>query len=140
MTDAIGGMGISFSIEDVGSPGTYNAIADVIDCDWPALAKIMAEVTAHDSPAGYKEHVDSGTRELTTFDLTLGWKASASTHAEILAAFVLTTPTNYQIESPDASENIEFDAHIQQMQRASLKDSYYQMVVSFQPTGQPTIT
>lgn len=134
------GMGITFSIEDVGSPGTYNSIATVVDADWPALRKILMETTAHDTTGGYRTHQDTGLREMSEFAITLGWDDTESTHQELLAAFALTTPTNYQIESPDASENIEFDAHIQEMGRASQKDGYFQMVVTFQPTGAPTIT
>ncbi len=67
------GMGITFSIEDVGSPGTYNAIATVIDADWPALRKILMETTAHDTTDGYRTHQDTGLREMSEFAITLGW-------------------------------------------------------------------
>lgn len=134
------GMGITFSIEDPGSPGTYLAIATVIDADWPALRKILVETTAHDSPGGYKEHTDSGLREMGEFTVTLGWDDTEATHGEILTAWGLNVLWSYQIESPDASENIEFDAFMTEMARASQKDSYYQMTITFQPTGIPVIT
>jgi len=139
MTTSIG-FGLTFSIEEQPPVGVYNAIATVIDADFPEIRKILSDITAHDSPQGYMEKQDSGMRELATFNVVLGWDDTDAQHVELVSAFGRTTPTNFEIQSPDASETIRFAAHVEVMGRVSQKDQYYQMNMTFAPTGAPTIT
>ena len=129
----IGGFGVQLKVG-----GT--TVVDVIDLTWPELANVLVDVTAHDSTGGWREHVKTGLREHSTFVATIGWDDTQATHSTLITNFDTTAAQTYSMVNPDGSETISFSAHVVSMGRVSSKDGYYQMDVTFQITGVPTLS
>lgn len=115
-------------------------VASVIDLEFPEFQKILADVTAHDSPSGYAEHIATGKRSLEEFSCTLLWDRDQDTHHNIVAAFASDASVNMSVEDPDGIEVIAFAAHIRSLGRIAEQEEGYRCEVGIQPTGVPTIT
>jgi predicted secreted protein len=132
-----GGYGLVIKIEIT---ATLTAIAHVLEADFPEFEKLIAEVTAHDSPSGYAEYISTGKRQMNEFTMTLLWDADVATHAAIVAAFNADPTVNMSIQDPDGIEVIAFAAHVVKIGRQAEQEEGYQAEVTIQPTGVPTIT
>jgi hypothetical protein len=122
---------------------TLTAIVNLLDApNFPEQVKFLADMTPHPTTGTttYTKMVDSGMRQLTSFTVTLGWDASDSTHAAVMAAFDGTDPVGMSIEDPAGGEVIGFDAFIEKVGRVSALKDGYKASVMITPTGSPTIT
>lgn len=137
MAGTQGGFGVSLKIM---ISTTLTAITKIVAVTFPNQKKEVADVTAHDSPSGYREFVDTGLRELTEFTATILWDDVAVTHAAVLTAFAATTAVSMSIQDPDGNEIIAFSAFITQVGRISEMTDGYKAQVTIRPTGAPTIT
>jgi len=124
------------SVLKIGSPLT--AIAHIEDYEFPEFEKILAEITAHDSPGGYAEHISTGKRKLNEFTCTLTWDKDQATHSTIIAAFNSDDAVPMSAEDPDGEEVIGFMAHVFKLGRIAEQEEGYKCEVSLQPTGIPT--
>lgn len=115
------------------------AVTHVRDFEFPEFEKILAEITAHDSPGGYAEHISTGKRKLNEFTCTLVWDISETTHAAMVSAFDSDAAVSMSTEDPNGYEVIAFDAHITKLGRIAEQEEGYVCDVSIQPTGIPTI-
>jgi len=116
------------------------AIVNVKDAEFPRFKRFLAESTSHGSTGGYAEYVDSGSRELQKFKLTLGWDADAATHAALVTALTNETALAFSIQDPDGDEVISFSAFVEEIGRMGEKKGQFEAEVVIQPTGAPTIT
>lgn len=132
-----GGFGVVFemSIASVMTP-----VAHITEVKYPKLEKEIAEVTAHDSPGGYAEHIATGKFSLGELTFTLAWDGADSTHSALLAAYNSKQPVDFSIHSPDNTDSIAFSALVKSLEFGAEQDGFYQCEVTLQPTGQPTIT
>lgn len=130
-----GGFG---AVLKIGSP--LAAVAHVEDFEFPEFEKVLAEITGHDSPGGYAEHIATGKRRLNEFTCTLIWDKSTATHTAMVAAFDSDAAVPMSAEDPDGSEVIAFSAHVNKIGRISEQEEGYKAEVTIQPTGQPNIT
>lgn len=131
-----GGFGAVLKITVASS---LTAVARVRDFEFPEFEKILADVTTHDSPGGYAEHIATGKRQLNEFTCTLVWDREEATHDAIVAAFDSDDAVEMSTEDPDGSEVIVFDAHISKLGRIAEQEEGFTCEVSIQPTGIPTI-
>jgi predicted secreted protein len=141
-----GGFGVTFNIGDgaVASSPTYTAIASVKTWNGVEIASIMSEVTAHDSPGGYREHIPSGLFEVTDIELGLAFDIGEGTHANasggLVHAMLNKTLLAYQIVLPDTgSTTWTFDAYVQKVKMESPKEEHIMATVTLKITGQPTL-
>jgi predicted secreted protein len=118
---------------------TLTAIAHALDVEFPEFEKVLADVTAHDSPGGYQEWIATGKRKLGAMKMKLLWDVSEATHAAITAAFNSDLPVEMSVQDPDGDEVITFNAHIQKLGRVAKQEEGYTCDVTIQPTGIPTI-
>jgi predicted secreted protein len=132
-----GGYGLVIKIEIT---ATLTAIAHVLESDMPEFEKIIADVTAHDSPSGWAQSIATGKRQMNEFTMTLLWDADAATHAAIVAAFNSDVTVNMSVQDPDGIEVIAFAAHVVKIGRMAEQEEGYQAEITIQPTGVPTIT
>lgn len=132
-----GGFGSSLKIT---VSSVLTAVAGVKEFSFPEFEKVLADVTAHDSPGGYAEHISTGKRKLNSFTATLVWDRDETTHAAIVAAFDSDSPVACSVEDPDGVEVIGFDAHISKLGRMIEQEDALTCEVEIQPTGQPTYT
>lgn len=133
-----GGFGAVLKIAD--NSGTLIAVTKVIDFEFPEFEKILADVTSHDSPSGYAEHIATGKRMLNEFTVTLLWDRDQDTHHKMVAAFDSDLPVNMSTEDPDGVEVIAFSAHVRTISRIAEQEEGYRAEVGIQPTGIPSIT
>ena len=119
------------------------AIANLLSVpNFPEQRKMLADMTAHPTTGstGYMTKIDTGVRELTPFEVTLGWDDADTTHAAILTAFAATAAVNMSIEDPGGAEVIAFAGHIEMIGRLATSPDGYKATVRITPTGAPTIT
>lgn len=131
-----GGFGAVLKINVTAS---LTAVTHVVDFEFPEFEKILADITAHDSPGGYAEYISTGKRKMNSFTVKLVWDIAETTHAAVLAAFDSDLPVNMSVEDPDNFEVIAFAGHISKLGRVAEQEEGYVCNVEIQPTGQPTI-
>ncbi len=131
-----GGFGVVLQIDS----GGYLAVANLLDVDFPKFSKYLEESTSHGSPGGYYESIASGKRRVNPFPATLEWDSSDATHTAILAAFNSDDPVGMKIQDPNGDEIIQFDAHIEEIERTSKQEEGVKAKVTIHPTGPATIT
>lgn len=119
---------------------SLTAVTHVIDYEFPEFEKILADVTAHDSPGGYAEFIATGKRQMNEFTCKLLWDRDSVTHQAVVAAFDSDQPIEMSVEDPDGNEVIAFDAHVSKLGRIAEQEEGYVCDVSIQPTGLPNIT
>ena len=134
---AQGGYGLQLQIEIT---STLTTIVGVKEASFPEQEKIVADVTAHDSPSGYRVWIATGLRSLNEMEATVFWDTSEATHAELVTAFNSDAAVNMAIIDPDGDETIAFAGHITKIGRVSEQEDGYQATITIQPTGVPTIT
>lgn len=131
-----GGFGAVLKITTTG----LTAVTHVKDFEFPEFERVLAEITAHDSPGGYAEWISTGKRKLNEFSCTLVWDKSEATHAAIQTAFGSDTAVAMSVEDPGGTEVIAFNGFISKIGRTVDQEDAYLAEVSIQPTGQPTFT
>jgi len=119
---------------------SLTAVASIIDFEWPEFEKVIAEITAHDSPSGYAEHLSTGKRMMNSFTMTLLWDRDHDTHHAMVQAFESDLAVVCSVEDKDQTEIIQFSAIVTRLGRMSDQEEGYQAEVEFQPTGAPSIT
>jgi predicted secreted protein len=115
------------------------AVTHVVDFEFPEFEKILADITAHDSPGGYQEMIATGKRKMNSFTCKLTWDISETTHAAIVAAFDSDASVDMSVEDPNGDEVIAFDALVSKLGRIAEQEEGYSCEVEIQPTGIPTI-
>lgn len=115
------------------------AVTHVMDFEFPEFEKILAEITAHDSPGGYAEFISTGKRKMNAFTCKLVWDIAETTHAAMVAAFDSDAAVNMSVEDPNSYEVITFDAQISKLGRIAEQEEGYACEVEIQPTGIPLI-
>lgn len=130
-----GGFGAVLKIDVSG----LTAVTHVKDFEFPEFEKILADITAHDSPGGYEEMIATGKRKMNEFTCTLVWDIGETTHAAMVAAFDSDDAVNMSTEDPDGLEVITFAAHVQKLGRIAEQEEGYQCEVTIKPTGIPLV-
>jgi hypothetical protein len=132
-----GGFGVVYKITVA---STLTTVAGVMKIEFPKQSKVVSESTGHDAVSGYRTFVDTGIRELESFNATLRWDKLAATHAAHLTAFNSKTPVALSIQDPLGQEIIAFSAHIETIARIGEMEEVFTAEVTIRPTGAPTIT
>lgn len=132
-----GGFGVTLQIYITNA---YVSIANLVDVDFPEQSKSMEEATAHAATSGYATYIASGKRELGEFTATLLWDAGTTTHTAIKTAFDSNSTVNMKIIDSGTAETIQFAAHVKSLKRMSKQDEALKAEVTFQPSGNPTIS
>ena len=130
-----GGYGSVLKIDVSG----LTAITHIMDFEFPEFEKIIAEITAHDSPGGYAEFISTNKRKLNAFTVKLIWDINETTHAAVVAAFDSDEAVGMTAEDPDGNEVIAFDGIVTKLGRIAEQEEGYSCDVEIQPTGIPVI-
>lgn len=115
-------------------------LVGVEDADFTPFMKFIDEATAHDSPGGYYEAVATGKRRIEPMAMTMIWDINEATHAAFLTAFNSDDAQQFTMADPDGDETIEFNAHVERLNRVSRQEETYRAEVELHPTGTATIT
>lgn len=132
-----GGYGAVLKIDVSAS---LTAVAHVMDYEFPEFEKILADVTAHDSPGGYAEYIATGKRKMNAFTVKLLWDRAASSHNAMQAAFDSDNAVSCSVQDPDGIEIITFECHVSKIGRVAEQEEGYVAEVEIQPTGIPDIS
>lgn len=142
-----GGFGVTFNIGDgaVASTPTYTAIAQVKSFNGVEIESVLSDITAHDSPGGYDEHIPSGRFNTSAIELELVFDIAQATHANssggLVHAMLNKTLLAYQIIFPDTSTTTwTFDAYINKIKMESEQEAHFKAMVTMKPTGVPVLT
>lgn len=137
MAGVQGGYGAKIKIKIT---SVLTVIVHAMDIEFPEFEKLLADVTAHDSPGGYQEMIATGKRQMNAFNVVLLWDKAEATHTAVQAAFNSDLPVDMSVEDPDSTEVISFSAHITKMGRVAKQEEGYTCKVEVKPTGQPTFS
>jgi hypothetical protein len=134
-----GGFGFTVKLH-IGTATPWTTIASVLDGEFPEQEALVAESTGHDATSGYATWTKTGKRQLNPFTLTLAWDTDDTSQAALVTAFDSDISIALQVQDPDGDELIAISALVTKIGRESKQDGIVQCVVTFQPTGAPTIT
>lgn len=124
---------------DGGGPETFATIAQVTNVTGPGYSADTADVTAHDSPSGFREFiatlVDSG--EVT---LELVFDPDAVTHIGLRTDMVARILRNFQLIWPDASNSqTDFAAYVTGIEPSAPVDDALRASVTLKVNSTPTV-
>jgi len=140
--------GTQFQIGDDDLSGTpaYTTVAQVQSQGEFGLENEMADVTAHDSPGGYREAIANGITAQDDLELTLFFDIAQATHANsaggLMHAMLNRTKLAYRIIYPDTSGTtwtfegfvMNFSIPVDQGEDSLMAN------VTMKITGQPTLS
>jgi hypothetical protein len=130
-----GGFGTKFRIMISG------VMTDVIyaqDIGNLSLKKFIADMTGHDAPYGFAEKIDTGKREVQSFDVKLTWDPGESSHAALSTAFASRHSVQTEWEDAAGLETIGLMVLIEQLTRSTPQENAYTCTAKITPTGVPT--
>jgi predicted secreted protein len=133
--------GTQFKRDTTGA-GVFAAIASITDISGPERSREEIEVTAHDSPDGYKEYV-KGLKDGGEVTLTLNYDPGQSTHRDLDGDFEEKDLRAYQVVvlPGDADQlTVQFNGLITSMGEEYPIDDKMEMEVTFKISGKPTRT
>jgi predicted secreted protein len=143
MTLGISAFGTLLKIGDGGTPETFTTIAEVRDISGPSLALDTADVTSHDSPGGWEEHIGTILRsgEIT---FTVNFVPTHATHnpsTGLIADMVNREVRNFQLVFPNVGNTTwAFAALVTGFEPAEPVDDALTADVTLKLTGQPSLS
>lgn len=121
---------------DGGGPEVFTAIAQVTDIKGPQLKRDTYDVSDHDSPSQWEEHIGGFKR---SGEVSLDINYDPSVHNSLLADLNDATPRNYQMVFPDSPPSTwSFKAILTGFEPGAPHDDKLTASVTFKVTGVPT--
>ena len=118
---------------------TWEEIGGVHDISGPSLEADSIEVTAHDSPDGFREHIQ-GMKDGGEVTLELRFDPSDDKHKDLLQDYVDGDNHDYKVLFPDEDKTEwEFEAHITSYEPSAAFEDDLTASVTFKISGKPTI-
>lgn len=122
---------------DGGSPEVFTALASVTDISGPGLSREILDMTAHDSPDGWREK-KGGLRDGGEVSVDINYDPSV--HNSLVADLNDADPRNYQLEFPDSPPSTwTFKAILKGFEPGAPHDDKLTASVTFDVSGKPTI-
>ncbi|MFC8494709.1 phage tail tube protein [Streptomyces sp. NPDC057235] len=134
----IDGFGTQFKRGDGAGPEVFTALANVGSISAPSLTRKTIDVTAHDSPDAWGEHVggvkDGGE---VSFDVHY----DPAQHDVLISDFNDEDPRNYKIVFPDdAATTWSFAAVMTGFKATAPVDDKLSASLTFKLSGKPTLS
>ncbi|MFE9737342.1 phage tail tube protein [Streptomyces sp. NPDC006477] len=134
----LNGFGVQFKRGDGAGPEVFTAIANVSNVGGPSLSRNTVDVTAHDSPEGWAEHV-GGIKEGGEATVDVNYDPAA--HDTLIADFNDVDPRNYKIVFPDPDATTwSFAAVMTGFQPTAPVDGKLSASLKFKLSGKPTLS
>ncbi|MEV8552560.1 phage tail tube protein [Streptomyces glaucescens] len=115
----------------------FTAIANVTNITPPSIERETIDVTAHDSPDGWREHV-GGLKDGGEVEIELNYDPRE--HDVLVADFEDDAPRNYRIVFPGTLGQWAFKAIMSGFESQAPHDDKLSATVTFKVSGKPTIT
>ncbi len=142
MTAALDAYGTLLQIGDGASPEVFTTIAEVTDISGPSLALDALDVTAHTSPAAFREFI-GGLLDGGEVSFTINYVPTETTHdagTGLIADMIARTVRNFQLVFPDSGTTTwSFPALITAFEPAEPVDDRLMAEVTLKVAGQPTL-
>ena len=130
--------GTQFQRGDGGGPEVFTTIASVTKISPPSPKRDTADVTAHDSPNGYKEVIGL-LREGGEVTIEINFRPSV--HGVLLADLDDELPRSYRVIFPDPTTTTwDFKAVMTGFENDAPHDGKLTGKVTFQISGKPTLS
>lgn len=134
----IDGFGTQFKRGDGAGPEVFTALANVTNISGPGLSRETIDVTAHDSPDAYMEHV-GGLKDGGEVSVDVNY--DPADHDALVADFDDVNPRNYQIVFPDAGTTTwSFAGIMTGFEPEAPYDDKLSASLTFKVSGKPTIS
>ncbi|WP_137387955.1 phage tail tube protein [Rhodoligotrophos defluvii] len=138
MSDAVIGYGVAFE-RNVGLPGVYEAIGELIEPGAPGLTRDAPDATHAASADAYREFI-SGLRDGGEVTFTLALKPGDDTQALLYADVNSDAPRSYRIVFPNTQATAWiFDGLVTGLNPALPIDDRMTLAVTIKVTGKPVI-
>ncbi|MFJ6659714.1 phage tail tube protein [Streptomyces sp. NPDC091377] len=123
---------------DGASPGeTFTPIASVSDITPPSLERETYDVSAHDSPDGWREFV-GGLKDGGEVEIEINYDPRE--HDSLVDDFKDRSPRSYKIVWPDALGDWAFKAILTNFEPEAPHDDKLAASLTFKVSGKPVIT
>ncbi len=139
---AISSFGTRLQMGDGASPENFTTIAEVKDISGPALALDTEEVTAHDSPGGWEEHIGTILRSgEVSFDINyIPTQATHNPSTGLIRDMVQRTLRNFRMIFPNAGNTTwSFSAFVTGVGPSAPVAGVLTASVTLRITGQPQL-
>ncbi|MFB7354858.1 phage tail tube protein [Streptomyces gardneri] len=133
--------GSQFLRDSTGS-GSFVLVANVTDISGPSRSREAIEVTAHDSPNGYREFI-KGLKDGGEVEITLNYDPGHATHTALDADFEEDDLRDYQVVilPGEADEHTwDFSALITDLGEEYPTEGQMERTATFKISGMPTLT
>lgn len=122
---------------DGADPEVFAAIANVTDITPPGIERETYDVTAHDSPNGWREHT-GGLKDGGEVEIEINYDPRE--HDTLIADFADSEPRNYKVVYPDTLGDWAFKAILTNFEPEAPHDDKLAASLTFKVSGEPTIT
>lgn len=141
MTIALAGYNTILKLESTATPGTYGAVAGVVNIQGPGLSADVLDATQMDSTGGFREKIP-GLKDGGDVSLEIHYVPDNAAHSDaadgLVALYAAKTTKSWQIVWPDSSPTtFQFDAFISAFQPGAPVDGKLTASVTLSVTGQP---
>lgn len=124
MTDAVLGLGIGLKVGANPAAATATiTLGGLTNIPAPPFSRGFVDVTAHDSPSGYREYIPD-LKDPGEMSLDLNWHPGNTTHDEIVTMMSETEPRLFEIRYTQVTPNVTC--------------TFRGLVTSFEPSGETT--
>ncbi|MBB4987496.1 phage tail tube protein [Streptomyces nymphaeiformis] len=129
-------------LRDSTGAGSFAVVANVTDISGPSRSREAIEVTAHDSPAKYREFI-KGLKDGGEVEITLNFDPGNATHSALDGDFEEDDLRNYQViilpGEPD-EHTWSFSALITDLGEKYPTEGQMERTATFKISGKPTLT
>lgn len=134
----IDGFGTQLKRGDGGGPEAFTALANVTNISGPGLTRETIDVTAHDSPDQWMEHL-GGLKDGGEVSVDVNY--DPADHDVLVDDFDDDAPRNYQLVFPDVSATTwSFGAILTGFEPEAPYDDKLAASLTFKVSGKPTLT
>jgi predicted secreted protein len=139
-TQASAGYGVQLQVDD--GSGSFSTIAEVTSLSGPELSADTADVTHHQSPGGWEEHIPTILRsgEVSATINYLPGDSTQDASSGLLSLLDSKTKRDYKIIFPDAASTTwTLSAYVTGFSPSAPVDDRLSADVTLKATGQPTL-
>lgn len=140
MSERYAAFGAQLQRGDGADPEVFSTVAGVYDITPPPLSADTSDVTAHDSPARFEEHVKTILRSgEPTFSLR--FDPGDTDHQQLLADYKDTSAHTFKVIFPDTDDSeCTFSALVTGYAPTAPHDEFLGVEVTMKPTGEVTFS
>lgn len=128
--------GVKLERSDMGSPAVFTPIANIIDISSPELSRVVHDMTAHDSPSGWREK-KGGLKDGGEFTVNINY--DPGDHDLIINDLDDEDPRDYRLVWPDGIGSWEFRAILSGFVASAPHDDKLTAEITFAVDSKPTI-